>query len=81
MAMNLWYLNNTLLSIIFAVTVFKQMDCIFHIFIVFIEIVLPFCLVINVLKIKCNLLYIRISPYHTVNTFHHGYKNQSVNAV
>jgi hypothetical protein len=35
----------------------------------------------NLLKRKRNLLYIRNRPYRAVNTFHHGYKNQSVNAV
>jgi hypothetical protein len=35
----------------------------------------------NLLKTKRNLLYIRISPYRAVNTFHHGYKTQSVNDV
>jgi hypothetical protein len=28
-----------------------------------------------------NTLHIRSSPYRAVNTFHHGYKNQSVNDV
>ena len=32
----------------------------------------------NLLKTKRNLLYIR---NQSVNTFHHGYKNQSVNDV
>jgi hypothetical protein len=36
---------------------------------------------INLLKTKRNLLYIRIQPYRAVNTFHHVYKNQSVNDV
>ena len=36
---------------------------------------------INLLKTKRNLLYIRNETYRTVNTFHHGYKNQSVNDV
>jgi hypothetical protein len=36
---------------------------------------------INLLKTKPNLLYIRNQMYHEVNTFHHGYKNQSVNDV
>ena len=31
---------------------------------------------VNLLKTKRNLLYIRISPYRAVNTFHHCYKNQ-----
>ena len=35
----------------------------------------------NLLKPKRNLLYRRISPYRAVNTFHHGYKNQSVGVV
>ena len=37
----------------------------------------------NLLKTKRNLLYTieGISPYRAVNTFHHGYKNQSVNDV
>jgi len=33
---------------------------------------------INLLKTKHNLLYIR---NHSVNTFHHGYKNQSINDI
>jgi hypothetical protein len=35
---------------------------------------------INLLKTKRNLLYVR-NQYRAVNTFHHGYKNQSVNDV
>jgi hypothetical protein len=35
----------------------------------------------NLLKTKRSLLYIRNQPYRTLNTFHHGYKNQSVNDV
>jgi len=35
----------------------------------------------NLLKMKRNLFYIRITPYRAVNTFHHDYINQSVNAV
>ena len=30
----------------------------------------------NFSKMKDNLLYIGLRPYRTVNTFHHGYKNQ-----
>ena len=37
---------------------------------------------LNLLKTKRKLLYIKgISPYRAVNTFHHGYKIQSVNDV
>jgi len=36
---------------------------------------------VNLLKTKRNLLYIRNQSDCTVNTFHHGYKNQSVNDV
>ena len=39
------------------------------------------CIYINLLKMKCNLLLKGISPYRAVNTFHYGYKNQSVNDV
>jgi hypothetical protein len=35
----------------------------------------------NLLKTKRNLLYKGISPYRAVNTFCHGYKNQSVTDV
>jgi hypothetical protein len=35
----------------------------------------------NLLKTKRNLLYIRNKSYHAVSTFHHGYKNQSINSV
>ena len=35
----------------------------------------------NPLKTKCRLPYLRPSSYRTVNTFHLGYKNQSVYAV
>jgi hypothetical protein len=35
----------------------------------------------NLLETERNLFYIRISPYRAVNTFHHGYKNQSVTDV
>jgi threonine/homoserine/homoserine lactone efflux protein len=38
------------------------------------------CLV-NILNPKRILLYIAISPYRAVNTFHHGYKNQPINDV
>jgi hypothetical protein len=33
------------------------------------------------LKMKCRTLYLRPSSYRAVNTFHLGYKNQSVYAV
>ena len=36
---------------------------------------------INPLKTKRRLLYLRPSLYRAVNTFHLGYKNQSVYAV
>ena len=36
---------------------------------------------INLLKTKRRLLYLWPSPYRAVNTFHLGYKNQSVYAV
>jgi len=35
----------------------------------------------NLLETKRNLVYIRSQPYRAVNTIHHGYKNQTVNAV
>ena len=36
---------------------------------------------INPFKNKTSLWYVRTSPYRAVNTFHLGYKNQSVYAV
>ena len=36
---------------------------------------------VNPLKTKSRPLYLRPSPYRTVNTIHLGYKNQSVYAV
>jgi hypothetical protein len=36
---------------------------------------------INLLKTKRNLFIYGIKPYRAVNTFHHGYKNQSANDV
>ena len=33
------------------------------------------------LKTKCKLLYLKTQSYRAVNTFHLGYKNQSVYAV
>jgi hypothetical protein len=35
----------------------------------------------KLLNNKRNLLYIRNQSYRAVNTFHHSYKNQSVNEV
>jgi hypothetical protein len=35
----------------------------------------------NPLKMKRRLLYLKTSSYRAVNTFHLGYKNQSVYAV
>ena len=37
--------------------------------------------VFKLLKTKRNRLLYGISPYRAVNTFHHGYKIQSVNDV
>ena len=39
------------------------------------------CSQINPLKTKRRPLYLKTSPYRAVNTFHLGYKNQSVYAV
>ena len=36
---------------------------------------------LNLLKIKSNRLYIIYQSYRAVNTFHQGYKNQSVHDV
>jgi hypothetical protein len=36
---------------------------------------------LNLLKMKRNLLLYGISPYRAVNTFYHGYKTQTVNDV
>jgi hypothetical protein len=36
---------------------------------------------INILKTERRPLYLKASPYRAVNTFHLGYKNQSVYAV
>ena len=36
---------------------------------------------LNLLNTKRRLLYLKISSYRAVNTFHLGYKNQSVYAV
>jgi len=36
---------------------------------------------INTVETKRRLLYLKPSPYRAVNTFHLGYKNQSVYAV
>ena len=35
----------------------------------------------NPLKTQRSLLYLKTQPYRAVNTFHLGYKNQSVYAV
>jgi len=36
---------------------------------------------LNLLKTKRRMLYLKTSPYRAVNTFHLGYKNQLVYAV
>jgi len=41
----------------------------------------PSKLTINPLKTKHRPLYLKTSPYRAVNTFHLGYKNQSVYAA
>ena len=42
---------------------------------------LTLCMDINPLNTKRRLLYLKTQFYRTVNTFHLGYKNQSVYAI